>query len=73
MTDEVEPAADGDRAHRRMKDLVEEALFERRRVVFSEFGGKFAGHDLAELRRSGGATLGAHGYAMDQLVNRGNS
>lgn len=54
------------------KDLIEEALFERRRVMFSEFGRKFAGRDLAELRGGGGATLEAHGYEMDQLVNRGN-
>ena len=72
MTGEVEPTVDGDRAPHRMKDLIKEALFERRRVMFSEFGRKFVGRDLVELRGGGGATLWAHGYVMVQLVNRGN-
>lgn len=73
MTGEVEPTVDGDRAPHRMKDLIKEALFERRRVMFSEFGRKFVGRDLVELRGGGGVTLWApHGYVMVQLVNRGN-
>ena len=38
LSEEVEPAADGDLAPRCVKDLIEEALFERRRDLFSELG-----------------------------------
>ena len=38
LGEEVEPAGDGDLAPRCVKDLIEEALFARRRDLFSEFG-----------------------------------
>ena len=38
LGEEIEPAADGDLAPRCEKDLIEEALFARRRDLFSELG-----------------------------------
>ena len=53
LSEEIAPAADGDLSARCMKDLNEEALFERPRDLFSEHGLVFVEHDLAELRRRG--------------------
>ena len=65
LGEEVEPAGDGDLAPRCVKDLIEEALFERRRDQFSEFGLVFMDTTPPSFEGAGGQTLGAHGYSKD--------
>ena len=65
LGEEVEPAADGALAPRCVKDLIEEALFERRRDLFSELGLVFVDTTSLSFEGAGGETLGAHGYSKD--------
>ena len=65
LGEEIEPAAEGDLAPRCVKDLIEEALFERRRDLFSELGLVFVDTTSLSFEGAGGETLGAHGYSKD--------
>ena len=65
LGEEVEPAAEGALAPRCVKDLIEEALFERRRDLFSELGLVFVDTTSLSFEGAGGETLGAHGYSKD--------
>ena len=62
LGEEVEP---GELVPRCVKDLIEEALFERRRDLFSEFGLVFMDTTSLSFEGAGGETLGAHGYSKD--------
>ena len=65
LGEEVEPAAEGALAPRCVKDLIEEALFERRRDLFSELGLVFVDTTSLSFEGAGGERLGAHGYSKD--------
>ena len=65
LGEEVEPAAEGALAPRCVKDQIEEALFERRRDLFSELGLVFVDTTSLSFEGAGGETLGAHGYSKD--------
>ena len=65
LGEEVEPASAGDLAPRCVKDLIEEALFERRRDLFSELGLVFVDTTSLSFEGAGGEALGAHGYSKD--------
>ena len=65
LGEEVEPAADGALAPRCVKDVIEEALFERRRDLFSELGLVFVDTTSLSFEGAGGEALGAHGYSKD--------
>ena len=65
LGEEVEPAADGALAPRCVKDLIEEALFERRRDLFSELGLVFVDTTSLSFEGAGGEALGAQGYSKD--------
>ena len=58
-------AADGALAPRCVKDAIEEALFERRRDLFSELGLVFVDTTSLNFEGAGGETLGAPGYSKD--------
>ena len=62
LGEEIEP---GDLAPRCVKDLIEEALFERRRDLFSDLGVVFMDTTSLSFEGAGGETLGAHGYSKD--------
>ena len=66
LGEEIEPAADGDLAPRSEKDLIEEALFARRRDLFSELGLVFMDTTSLSFEGASGETLGARGYSKDQ-------
>ena len=66
LGEEIEPAADGDLAPRCEKDLIEEALFARRRDLFSELGLVFMDTTSLSFEGASSETLGAHGYSKDQ-------
>lgn len=53
------------RAPRRTKDLIEEALFARRRDLFSELSLVFMDTTSLYFEGAGGQTLGRHGYSRD--------
>ena len=65
LGEEVEAAGDGALAPRCVKDLIEEALFERRRDLFSELGLVFVDTTSLSFEGAGGEALGAHGYSKD--------
>ena len=65
LGEEIEPAGEGDLAPRCVKDLIEEALFERRRDLFSELGLVFVDTTSLSFEGAGGEALGAHGYSKD--------
>ena len=65
LGEEVEAGGDGALAPRCVKDLIEEALFERRRDLFSEFGLVFVDTTSLSFEGAGGEALGAHGYSKD--------
>ena len=65
LGEEMEPAGEGDLAPRCVKDLIEEALFERRRDLFSELGLVFVDTTSLSFEGAGGEALGAHGYSKD--------
>src|SRR5918998_1231271 len=64
-------AADGGKQHappfapRCIKDRIEEALFERRRDLFSEFSVVFMDTTSLSFTGEGGETLGERGYSKD--------
>src|ERR687893_698723 len=64
-------AADGGQQHatpfapRCIKDRIEEALFERRRDLFSEFSVVFMDTTSLSFTGEGGETLGERGYSKD--------
>ena len=62
LGEEIEP---GDLAPRCVKDVIEEALFERRRDLFSDLGVVFMDTTSLSFEGAGGETLGAHGYSKD--------
>ena len=62
LGEEIEP---GDLAPRCVKDLIEEALFERRRDLFSDLGVVFMDTTSLSFEGAGGETLGARGYSKD--------
>ena len=65
LGEEVEAGGDGALAPRCVKDLIEEALFERRRDLFSELGLVFVDTTSLSFEGAGGEALGAHGYSKD--------
>ena len=65
MGKRVGPAGDDDLAPRCVKDSIEEALFERRRELFSELGLMFVDTTSLSVEGAGGEALGVHGYSKD--------
>ena len=61
----ADPAAAGARAPRCRKDLVEEALFARRRDLFAELSVVFMDTTSLSFEGQGGAALGRHGHSKD--------
>ena len=54
------------RAPRTVKDLIEEALFARRRSLFSDLSVVFMDTTSLSFTGAGGESLGAHGYSKDR-------
>jgi transposase len=61
----LEPADQGMKAPRCVKDKIEEALFDRRRDLFSQVDLVFFDTTSIYFEGEGGSTLGAHGYSKD--------
>src|ERR1700724_2363833 len=60
---EEKPA--GALAHRCVKDVIEEKLFERRRDLFTDLSAVFMDTTSLSFYGEGGQTLGEHGYSKD--------
>jgi hypothetical protein len=65
LGEETGPIADGALAPRCIKDRIEEALFARRRDLFSELSVVFMDTTTLSFEGAGGETLGAHGHSKD--------
>jgi hypothetical protein len=61
----AEAPAQGARAPRTTKDVIEERLFERRRDLFSELSLVFIDTTTLYFEGAGGQTLGAYGFSKD--------
>jgi hypothetical protein len=65
LGEETGPIADGALAPRCIEDRIEEALFARRRDLFSELSVVFMDTTTLSFEGAGGETLGAHGHSKD--------
>ena len=65
LGEELEPAGEGALAPRCVKDLIEEALFERRRDLFTDLSLVFMDTTTLSFHGAGGESLGAHGHSKD--------
>ena len=65
LGEEVAPRAEGALAPRCVKDRIEEALFERRRDLFTDLSVVFMDTTSLSFHGAGGETLGAHGHSKD--------
>ena len=65
LGEELDPAAEGDLAPRCVKDAIEEALFARRRDLFTDLSLVFMDTTTLSFYGAGGDVLGAHGHSKD--------
>ena len=65
LGEELDPAAEGDLAPRCVKDAIEEALFARRRDLFTDLSLVFMDTTTLSFHGAGGDVLGAHGHSKD--------